>query len=495
MDYIQYANNFYRQKKVDTLNKVGFSRTLTSFHLVDMYPSIKAMEKFSDEIKWKSLFKESSSAIDSAAIYVHFPFCDSFCTYCHLYKEITPKHSDAENRYITALIGEIELYAGIFAKKLNARSIYFGGGTPSLMSTTSLTKIISAFRSNFNIKEDCPISFEIYPSKNINERETIEKLKILKAFGVKEIILDQQSTNDASLAAVGRGNTNIETWKKTVELVSNVADFRIKSSLILGLPYDGLESFERSVLDIAGEKKLSTVSLFLMEFRKGLKIYDDLVKNKTIFCEAAVRDKMQVMARKILRDFGFNESPIHFFTRSSQNNRKKALIGSCTSHLLGFGPSAYGHIALGKREISYYNVADTCAYQKRISKNALPISRIHHLTAKQARMAELIDDLSSQGYTEKEKTGEKKLRRIFAAFEKLGLVEFENDRISVTELGKIRIEEMSWHLYDAGYRMLQRNRSNDGEIQHHNYITILPKADENKFERVLARIRIKKSLV
>ena len=483
MNYIRYAEEFYEANNIDDINKKGFSRTLASFHLVDMYPSIKAMEKFSNEKKWTSLIKKSPDAAESAAIYLHFPFCNSFCSYCHLYKEIADQSGESETRYVFALKKEIETYARIFGNKLAARSIYFGGGTPSLMSVPALKEILSILKANFDVVKNCPISFEIYPSKNIDEQKAVEKLEMLKAFGAREIVLDQQSTNERSLEAIGRADTNFQNWKRIIGLISAVGNFRIKSSLILGLPYDDLKTFEQSVFDILSEKKLSTISLFLLEFRKGLKVTRDLAENKDAFCDARERDQMQIMARKILRDRGFRESPIHFYTRKNQNNQKAALIGSSAIHLLGFGPSAYGHIALNGREISYYNLADTARYEENLSKNALPISRIHYLTGKEIRTAELIDSLSSQGCVDIKKLESKRLKKVFSAFEKLGLTRSENEKVSLTELGKIRTEEMVWYLYDDNYRLLERKPCTDPEVLRHNYLTVMPKADERKYRQ------------
>jgi oxygen-independent coproporphyrinogen-3 oxidase len=146
MNYIRYAEEFYEANNIDDINKKGFSRTLASFHLVDMYPSIKAMEKFSNEKKWTSLIKKSPDAAESAAIYLHFPFCNSFCSYCHLYKEIADGSAKAEIRYVAALKKEIETYARLLGKKLTVRSLYFGGGTPSLMSASALKEILSILK-------------------------------------------------------------------------------------------------------------------------------------------------------------------------------------------------------------------------------------------------------------------------------------------------------------------------------------------------------------
>jgi coproporphyrinogen III oxidase-like Fe-S oxidoreductase len=138
---------------------------------------------------------------------------------------------------------------------------------------------------------------------------------------------------------------------------------------------------------------------------------------------------------------------------------------------------------LNGREISYYNLADTARYEENLSENALPISRIHYLTGKEIRTAELIDSLSSQGCADIKNLESGRLKKVFAAFEKLGLARSKNGKVSLTELGKIRTEEMVWYLYDDNYRSLQRKPCADPEVLRHNYLTVMPRADEQKFRR------------
>ncbi|MEK6841458.1 MAG: radical SAM protein, partial [Nanoarchaeota archaeon] len=296
MDYIKFADEFYK-KNILPLNSVGLKRTFRGFHLVDMYPSIKAMDNFTNKKKLIDVIKNDVLISDKVSLYIHFPFCKNFCSYCHLYKENIYKSKNSESDYIDSLIKEIAFYAKIFNKKIIAKSIYFGGGTPSLIGIDSLKHILKTLEDYFIINKDSFISFEVYPGSSLNEVDLREKLNILKDFGVKEIVLDLQSSNDKSLEDIGRGDTNFTSWKRLVKIVKNAGINGIKTSMIIGLPFDNIRTFLKSVNDITSIKEVSTISLFLLEFREGLRVFDDLMRNPNKFCTETERDKMQILVR------------------------------------------------------------------------------------------------------------------------------------------------------------------------------------------------------
>lgn len=489
-NYLEFADKFY-EDHLRLVNNHGLNRTFERFHLVDMFPSLKAMEKCDDSTKLAQIFREKNSS-EFASIYIHFPFCVNNCSYCHLYKERSYLLKSLEEKYIDSLIKEIKLYTDILGKKITAKSIYFGGGTPSLMSLPSLKKLLKALREVFNIPDNIFISFEVFPDANAKKDELEEKLKILKNFGVKEIVLDLQSTNQKSLNDVGRGNSSFISWNDTIDLIKKVGIPNIKSSMIIGLPYDNIETFGKSVFDLINTKEVSTVSLFLLEFRKGLRVFNDLKNFRERFCSEEERDKMQILVRKILTDNGFQEGPLHFFKRRKESKDKIALVGTHQDHLLGFGPSAYGHVIIGDQAIKYYNSSDINKYVEKINKRELPISRWHTLNKEEQDISKFIDDIFSDGIVSKKTLLDEfsidldnKYGDLLRKFQNLGLLINDTEYITITEAGKLRAEELVWYLYDENYKEKQRSNIEDAETLMHNYVTVLPKSEELKLQEYL----------
>ena len=113
------------------------------------------------------------------ACYIHIPFCDHKCIYCDFYSIIT---SDNIQSFLKALKKEITHYAKKYSAERKLISIYFGGGTPSLMEPEYLFQVIQKVKENFIVRKDAEITMETNPGT-----VTLEKLKLFKQAGVNRI--------------------------------------------------------------------------------------------------------------------------------------------------------------------------------------------------------------------------------------------------------------------------------------------------------------------
>ena len=121
-------------------------------------------------------------------IYIHIPFCKSKCYYCDFIS-----YSSKEclwEKYINALIKEIE-YKSENLKEKNITTIYIGGGTPSIISSENIEKIISSLKKSYSISDNCEITIEVNPGT-----VTKEKLMDYKKIGINRISIGLQSTNN-----------------------------------------------------------------------------------------------------------------------------------------------------------------------------------------------------------------------------------------------------------------------------------------------------------
>jgi len=132
----------------------------------------------------------------NTAIYIHIPFCDHKCIYCDFYSIIT---TDNISSYKTALLKEINHYAGLYAKTRIITSIYFGGGTPSLMQPAYLNDIITFIKEKFNVSASAEISMETNPGTVSGD-----KLKEFRNTGINRISIGIQSFNENELQFLTR---------------------------------------------------------------------------------------------------------------------------------------------------------------------------------------------------------------------------------------------------------------------------------------------------
>jgi oxygen-independent coproporphyrinogen-3 oxidase len=135
------------------------------------------------------------TAAENAALYVHFPYCVSICNYCDFDRQATGFASIP--RYVQAVVAEIGMQ-----RRRPIHSIFFGGGTPSLMTPAQVTSILDAATAAFEVTADCEVSLEANPGEC-----TVERLGGFRAAGVNRLSIGVQSLDDRTLAALSRRHT------------------------------------------------------------------------------------------------------------------------------------------------------------------------------------------------------------------------------------------------------------------------------------------------
>ncbi len=138
--------------------------------------------------------------MDSFALYIHYPWCKSLCRYCDFNKYLAVDSTIVE-RYFLAVIKDLKFEAPNYFKK-EIRSIYLGGGTPSIIKLEQLTSLVEQIFNNFSISDKCEITIELNP-----EDAELKYLHKLKALGFNRISLGVQSFDNFALKSLGRNHT------------------------------------------------------------------------------------------------------------------------------------------------------------------------------------------------------------------------------------------------------------------------------------------------
>ncbi len=138
--------------------------------------------------------------MDSYALYIHYPWCKSLCRYCDFNKYLAVDSTIVE-RYFLAVIKDLKFEAPNYFKK-EIRSIYLGGGTPSIIKLEQLTSLVEQIFNNFSISDKCEITIELNP-----EDAELKYLHKLKALGFNRISLGVQSFDNFALKSLGRNHT------------------------------------------------------------------------------------------------------------------------------------------------------------------------------------------------------------------------------------------------------------------------------------------------
>ena len=200
-----------------------------------------------------------------SSAYIHIPFCVRKCAYCDFLS--FPSCVDRIGGYVEAVCREMRLAPEWFGEEPSAlKTIYFGGGTPSLLSPFQVEKILDTLREVYGISEDCEITLEANPG-TIDE----EKLAGFKKAGINRLSLGVQSLDDSVLQTLGRIHDS-ETAKKAVVDAKNAGFTNISCDMMLGIPGQTMDSVKKT-LDFFLEKEIPHISLYSLILEEGTPMY------------------------------------------------------------------------------------------------------------------------------------------------------------------------------------------------------------------------------
>lgn len=200
-------------------------------------------------------------------LYIHIPFCVKKCFYCDFLS--MPVDESIRRHYVCKLIEEIE-YKSEKYKEYEVSSLFFGGGTPSILSETQIAEIMKALQKNFSIKSDAEITIECNPGTL-----TGQKLSVYKQCGINRISMGLQSGNNQELNMLGRIHT-YEEFLQNYDLVRKIGFDNVNIDLMSALPGQTVSDWEdtlRKVLKLRPEH-ISAYSLIIEEGTPFYEIYE-----------------------------------------------------------------------------------------------------------------------------------------------------------------------------------------------------------------------------
>src|SRR3990167_1517483 len=180
---IDFANAAYDELNFKEIRNANLYLDIMEYYLTGTYPPLKAMHP----VSWEEVYVNASGFYD---LYIHIPFCIQHCTFCHFSKEINAK-VDRVEAYLDALQKEINLISRILPQPIRLNTIFFGGGTPSILNAHQIERIFNKLHQKFLINENIEITFELHPNM-IYRNDHKECLKLLKKVGVNRWVAGVQ---------------------------------------------------------------------------------------------------------------------------------------------------------------------------------------------------------------------------------------------------------------------------------------------------------------
>jgi len=204
------------------------------------------------------------------AIYIHYLFCKSKCPYCDFNSHVTNKNIDY-NRFLKAYEQELDFFANNIENKV-VTSIFFGGGTPSLMPISLVAEILNKISQLWKIADGCEITLEANPTSA--ERQ---KFQDLKKIGINRLSLGIQALNNDDLRFLGREHSSQEAIK-TIEFTKKIFD-NFSFDLIYARSKQTLKQWEEE-LNKALKFQSHHLSLYQLTIEKGTRFYSDFQQKK-----------------------------------------------------------------------------------------------------------------------------------------------------------------------------------------------------------------------
>lgn len=199
--------------------------------------------------------------MDRAGLYIHIPFCSSRCGYCHFATSV----ADEQDRYVDALLREIEEVSPR-VRSLTFDTVYFGGGTPSLLRQDLFGRLIAALRSAFAIENPSELTIEANPER---AGGVGAHASFYAACGVNRISVGVQSAVAEELMTLDRSHHPDEVEETVSEVRKSIRNVNL--DFIIGIPGQSSASLQRS-LDLVGRLRPSHVSLYILEIFHGTTI-------------------------------------------------------------------------------------------------------------------------------------------------------------------------------------------------------------------------------
>lgn len=292
--------------------------------------------------------------MEEIGIYIHIPFCLSKCFYCNFCSVKYDKQLVED--YINSLKEEILANSEILSNYL-ITSIYFGGGTPSIINEKYIKEILDILRM-YNVSENAEITIEINP-KTVNENILLSYYNS----GINRISLGLQTIHDSTLKAIGRVST-FEDFKKTYDLVCKVGFNNISIDVITGLPGENIDMFNDTLNYIFSLKNLRHISCYSLEVHENTKLDFLLKENYLQLPDEDEERKMKHLLDKVSKENGFIRYEISNYAKEGFKSRHNTKYWTEISYL-GFGVSAASYI----NNTRYSNTDNIDEYIKNIQEN------------------------------------------------------------------------------------------------------------------------------
>jgi oxygen-independent coproporphyrinogen-3 oxidase len=367
-----------------------------------------------------------------AGIYIHIPFCKQACHYCNFHFATSLRH---KNELVAALLKEIELQQEYFDKE-SVETVYFGGGTPSLLQIEDLRLQIEKIRSISRVEENAEITIETNPD-DINE----ENLNGWKEAGINRLSIGVQSFFDDDLRWMNRAHTaeqamsNLQLAKKYFE--------NITIDLIYGTPLLTNEKWEQNV-ETAIQLNIPHLSCYALTVEPKTPLQKMIRLGKAQDINPDKQSEQFLLLMQWLEDTGYEHYEISNFAKPGFRSRHNSSYWQRKKYL-GIGPSAHSFDGNSRQ----WNVSNNAVYIESIEKGVVPFEK-EELSATQKTNEYIMTSLRTIEGLDLDKVEKERSDKLIEMTRKYiegGLMKRENNFMILTKDGKLLADGIAAGLF------------------------------------------------
>jgi oxygen-independent coproporphyrinogen-3 oxidase len=373
--------------------------------------------------------------MNMAGVYIHIPFCRSRCSYCDF---ATGLHEDAlAQQYVLAVAKEIST-STVVTDQPRIDTVYFGGGTPSLLKTDQLESLLAAVQNRFTVDENIEITMEMNPG-------TVdpEVLTGFRSLGINRASFGAQTFDDRELARLGRSHTTADTLKTFADLRDAGFD-NISFDLIAGLPGQTLVRWQQNV-DEALALRPEHLSFYLLEVHEGTPLAEHIRRGMQPEPDEDLAARMYEWMLERASQAGYEHYEISNLCLPGFASRHNTKYWTGAPYI-GFGCSAHSYDGHERR---WANERDINRYLAAVESEASPIVEQQLLST-----ADLQSEAVFLGMRLMRGVDTRRYRELFgvdlstehkeelARFVDAGLVEIQGDLLKLTRAGALMSNEV-----------------------------------------------------
>ncbi|MFG6148465.1 radical SAM family heme chaperone HemW [Halobacillus sp. B23F22_1] len=363
-----------------------------------------------------------------SSAYIHIPFCQQICHYCDFTKFFYNERLADE--YLEALEKEIHTYVPL--EKARVQTIFVGGGTPTALNAQQLEKLLKMINEHFDISQCAEYTFEANPGDL-----DLDKVKLLKAYGVNRISLGVQVFDDVMLEKIGRVHQVKDVYTNVGRLI-NEGLTNISIDLMYALPGQSVKDFEATI-DEALQFNLPHYSSYSLQIEPKTIFYQRYKKGKLIKPPEEEEAEMYELLQTKLAAQGVCQYEISNFAKPGYESQHNLTYWN-NEHYFGIGAGAHGYLP-GVRTI---NIRPLPAYVKQAMSNGKPILHKETVGTKEQMEEEMflglrkVEGVSTGRFEEKYGcTIESVFKDAVPYLKQRGLLKEGNGNVFLTERGRL----------------------------------------------------------